>query len=842
MSSLRRFFVDDEAEAEPGASSDEEDEVDDIVAEPTSDTPPPNQDQADVPDQLSPSFPSPSPPSLPRNPTSSPGPGVVSSVVSISKRHCPDRSVYTFTEAYNADALEKFSRLKCVPMERAAVLRHTFNALLFNSHKEASYSPSNSATSRNGRLYGSPCSLQWLSKKERRLVLANSTEFDMVNAFPTLMSQYLKGKGVEVTMLEHYVDNRDEYLTSVMSECGWDRQQAKKSFLALMNDFRDQLRLPREAKTLQNFRARFASLRAQAKSVGAIPVDGNISNTYEKEERKVIDVLIRLFGKDKVRGLIHDAIVVDTSCVDANGGTPNALASHVKERTGYVVTFCETRLEPSDDDIEYIKGDKHINTTRQASDFIVEQFSDSFVYAAGPNPKVYYYDKVMNIWTDNPEYGKSIVWEMASHRMVSLGRFFEDVTKFDRVSNAIPLIVSGTVKPCINWEQICREKWRGVLPFTNGYIYFTEEGKCQFESGGASMGFTCTVPRAFDDSTIMEVEDFNRLANYVKNTLFQCFDKDIRDYVIMALARGIFFDSPRNAYFITGPTECGKGTITSAFRYAFGDLVGTMDAKAITCRRGKKMPENERCLGFMVPLRNCRVVFSNELDPDNEFDMTVFKQIISDGDEVSARLLYRNTTRVVSCFTPFFLSQEPPKFNANDEALFRRIKAAVCTRTSTDEEKFDPSLYFARDDSIKAKISTPEFSWGLIWLMVKTYSAFLRHGRVHLQPEAIVEATCDLVRDPKVTIREWASTTFEFTGDHNNDQVASSDLILLLPQGVRSVNAVSTFLKENGARKKSTCRGKNRRKWTGLKVVDPTHLEALRAAQRNREENARQGR
>lgn len=87
-----------------------------------------------------------------------------------------------------------------------------------------------------GRLFPQNPSLASMPR-EIRNCLANEKyyDIDMKNAHPTLLSQYCKKNYIRCDILDKYVANRDEILNKICQDSGVDKDEAKQTFLSLLN-------------------------------------------------------------------------------------------------------------------------------------------------------------------------------------------------------------------------------------------------------------------------------------------------------------------------------------------------------------------------------------------------------------------------------------------------------------------------------------------------------------------------------------------------------------------------------------------------------------------------------
>lgn len=724
-------------------------------------------------------------------------------------------------ERYDAESLDRLSRLRALDAEDRFDLRAILSGLMDNEFLPVSYKPGAKRRGVHERVYAQGFSAAKIPSRFRQIVLKDAVEIDMVNAGATILGQFLRKANIDAACLHRYRRERERMLDRHMAEVGCDRDTAKAEFIKAIYDTHGQREesIPSEAVTLLEFRHEMSLLRDRARAANLIKPNAGFELLIEREERKVLETVVEFHGPH-TRATIHDAAIVDRESFDSEGKGLGPLQQAIRDKTGYEIDFNVTYLEQTAEDLRMLKGDKYIENEFQAACFILEQWPGYFVHNG--EGECFVYDERRNVWRCNQgkeEEGQfeDVVHYLMCLRSISFGDYLQVDRHFRATMAQLPRVISSHLHPKRDWATACQAKWKGTLPFSNGYVRVDEEsGDIEFVEGGADMGFRATVPKAWRPGA--DPEEMRAAAELVRSTVFQFVEGDVLKFTLTALARAIFCDNPRTAYFVTGPTKSGKGTLTGAFLAAFGELVRPFEARFLTVDRVKKAQDLDKALNFLVDMRRCRLAISNELDPNVMFYTTLFKQIVSGGDVLLARKLYGNLTTVAALFTLLFLSQDPPKFDLEDEACFSRVSAICSTRSSTTDAEFDPGVHFRADEGIKQKTLTPRFQWGLIFLMLFTYQEFVREGRVVYRPPEILDATTEVMADPKLKYREWARKTFEFTGEQC-DKVSLKDLRVILPEGAQSVSAIVNTLREGVDGKKAFKVGASRY-WYGLRVVD----------------------
>jgi hypothetical protein len=146
---------------------------------------------------------------------------------------------------FNDIASKEYTDLDYADVKRIKKLlqKYLFNGSKFDEYKIDSntsvgiinteyYQPKDNArqTARNA------CSLQAIIRNVRHTI---SSEFyndiDMVNAHPIILQHLCKKNNFAHHKLDDYINNREKHIADMIKKCGIDRDEAKKTFLAIMN-------------------------------------------------------------------------------------------------------------------------------------------------------------------------------------------------------------------------------------------------------------------------------------------------------------------------------------------------------------------------------------------------------------------------------------------------------------------------------------------------------------------------------------------------------------------------------------------------------------------------------
>ena len=120
-------------------------------------------------------------------------------------------------------------------------------------------------------------------------------------------------------------------------------------------------------------------------------------------------------------------------------------------------------------------------------------------------------------------------------------------------------------------------------------------------------------------------------------------------------------------FFAHGPTATGKSSKLEAIRAVLGEYAATADFETFLKRRGDAGIRND-----VARLAGARLVISIEVDDGKALAEGLLK-LLTGGDTVAARFLYRETFEFRPVFKLWLAANERPRVNADDAAIWRRI-------------------------------------------------------------------------------------------------------------------------------------------------------------------------
>ena len=191
-------------------------------------------------------------------------------------------------------------------------------------------------------------------------------------------------------------------------------------------------------------------------------------------------------------------------------------------------------------------------------------------------------------------------------------------------------------------------------------------------------------------------------------------DPQMRAYVQRALGYSLLgTPSGRSIFLIHGPSGTGKSTLIETIKAIFGDYGATAGSGTFRSKTNANGPSPD-----LHALRGKRFVSTSETSESAVFDEDLLKQIVRSGPGGFPGACTTSPMEWTPECVLWIATNNPPKFNSDDDAIWRRTKLIPFTTVFRGEgEVYD----YARDYLI------PEGPGILNWLLVGLQD-FLANG------------------------------------------------------------------------------------------------------------------
>jgi P4 family phage/plasmid primase-like protien len=236
-------------------------------------------------------------------------------------------------------------------------------------------------------------------------------------------------------------------------------------------------------------------------------------------------------------------------------------------------------------------------------------------------------------------------------------------------------------------------------------------------------------------------------------------DKEIREYLLTVLSTCLCGSiSTESFYVFTGSGANGKSKLMELMKYTLGKYFKPMDVKILTAKRGSSSAASPE----LADKKGIRLCPLDEPEAGDEIH-TGFMKLMTGGDEIMARALFKDPIYFKPQFKPFLLCNNLPKIRADDDGTWRRLKviqfgAKFVDPAIASEKQLKQGLkkgqhWADRTLSTKLKNWNSTFVGLLLVHFRKYYQDTMEGGPGFRHPKAVTQATndyrrtCDLYQD-----------------------------------------------------------------------------------------------
>lgn len=227
-------------------------------------------------------------------------------------------------------------------------------------------------------------------------------------------------------------------------------------------------------------------------------------------------------------------------------------------------------------------------------------------------------------------------------------------------------------------------------------------------------------------------------------------NKNIREYFINAAAMSLHGGNlHKRIYMCTGPHDGGKTGIFKLLQKVFGEYMGKFPRELFIV--GNNIPSNSHRTELLH--MDCRRIMSTqELTENERLNVGLLKELSSGGDDVSGRGAYgKKQVEVTPDATLWFQNNNPPKAQAEDDALWSRFRIIDCNSTfvkpcdlkkkpvpKTKEEQISKRTFKA-DPDFKKKL--PVLAPAFLCMLFRRYLELKEKNFEFDEPKEVLMAT-----------------------------------------------------------------------------------------------------
>jgi len=610
-------------------------------------------------------------------------------------------------------------------------------------------------TNSGRRFADGSCGLQSLSRPIRHTIAHNLyKDVDIENCHPVLLVQYCKSHNYECEHIESYIQNRDDYLKQLMSVNGLEltkdnREWAKKVLLSAVNGSMTEIpKCIQEMKVKPQWFDKFYQQCDNIKKIVSINPENSSALKIVKRKLKEVNKLNNVEGSllNNILCELEDSVLMCAIdyCKKNGGNVRNyvlcfdgfmipfhetidfdELQKYVKFITGYDVKFNYKEMNEVIDltGLSYTNLDESgsivIENDLQGAEFLIEKLKEDILVSP---TTIYMRDGYT--WTNDEKRIDTLLKTKCMHLNLCHINASGAETSYSTNKRGYENIVSTSLlllreKPDSSVEQLIFHSTLGKVCFKNGVYNFSTKTFTKWVDV-RDVYTTIIIPYDYtprDEAKIVEVYD------KIFKSIFDGHEDEGKD-LIGAIANALSGQIHQKYSVVgLGHRSGGKGVITDACRYAFGDYVQIFESGIFLMNGMEEVRRN----AFLLDGANSRLLFCNEAKKDDTrkdcvYDGNLMKKI-QGGDELEGRRIYEAPKK--------FRIQGKLFMMANDMPLFQPADCLQAVENYSFPYRFVPefdeetSLAYHRkaDPTIKDYIRKPEVSIALFHLLTDYYYA-----------------------------------------------------------------------------------------------------------------------
>ena len=634
-----------------------------------------------------------------------------------------------------------------------------------------------------GRLYCGN-SIQGLKSVFRGFLMTHTTDIDMKNAHPVILSYICSLHNIRCPQLNNYIENRDEILSEFS-----DKDKGKIAFLKAVNDDKHDTRISNKTfkafdKEMKEIQSKIVNLECYKEIKDSVPDhkkynwNGSaINRILCMYENKILQSAISAINQKgyKICALMFDG-VMPYGDFYGNEEFLAHITGHVnKEFEGLNMVWA---YKPHDttiklpDDFEIPEEKQEIigvKSDMEATE-VVYKLYPHWVYCLG---SLYVFNEDSGMWVDDKTSYYNIIKKYENE--LTLLTQTQDGWKRSSKSygntlslmEKIPVLIK-TLCGNDNWLKQKQYSSLGKLLFNNGYFDLKEQ---QFYS---------KTDRAFDpnivffgkihhDFSIFNGDEVDYINDLEQRLFFNVLGTDVGIYFAVMIAKGLAGDMMKNIMFCLGDTDCGKSTLTTAITLSCGDYVGSFNAENLAYRNTSN--DEAQIMRWAMLLRYKRLIFSNEMKSTSELNGNMIKKISSGGDNLIGRNHGKAEEEFITHFLPICFANDLPRIKPYDTAVDNRTRVISYKKKFVDEPENEGEL--KKDYNLTEEMKTLRFQRCFVGLLIRRYIWSVQQEYTEI-PEAVkngkkewIETTCNYI--------EKFLENFEITNSED-DFVRSKDI------------------------------------------------------------------
>ena len=425
------------------------------------------------------------------------------------------------------------------------------------------------------------------------------------------------------------------------------------------------------------------------------------------------------------------------------------------------------------------KNSRFAENDIEAANLIYDDLKDKLKNADG---KIYYKND-KNVWITK-DIEKSLLYNILHSNIRQITRRDDDtppiISDYAQNTHSASNIRAALLSIVNNqndsqWFANSLSSSTGKILFNNGYLDFYNN---KFVPSGSddydyNVVFFVIIDRDYIAiSNDPESEERKNLEKYKNQIFYVPFTKEIGDWYMLQLARGIAGDAMKRMLFGIGNSNTGKSVMGAIMKDCFGDYVGSFNGENLIYHKNKTTDEAANMRWVLLHC-NRRIIFSSEIKMGCQIDGNIIKKLSNGGKDVlTGREHCSNEISFKIRFLPIAYLNDIDNITPCDDAVVGRVRAIPYNKVFVDGEPENEyqlkKLDEYNSDSPNCILETHEFINCIIQMIFERYSEYIKNGRQENEPTEIKKANENVIGDTKGNVIDGFLELFEITNNQDD--------------------------------------------------------------------------
>tara|TARA_R110002096_G_scaffold145506_3_gene303285 strand:+ start:2569 stop:4920 length:2352 start_codon:yes stop_codon:yes gene_type:complete len=642
-----------------------------------------------------------------------------------------------------------------IEIEKQYTLLMKYTTELIKNNYEIKKTYTYAKGNNKGRLFVKYNGIQRLHHKIRG-ILCNDlyTDFDMINAHPSILLYLCKLNNYPCYSLESYVNNRNKHINDLINDLNIDRNTAKILFIKSIN-FNQYIKKYHIGvkKTINIKDTFFLSFDKELKEIQKLFLNNNLERKNELIKKGISDnlegkllnsilceyennILQEGIHKLKEKNLIYtlrnivlmfDGFMIENDNQDLNNiieeldNNQYNIKWSIKQHD--ISILYNLNLINTETNNNQIKLSGHFDCDVDIGEHLIKTILNEKLFRC--NGIIYYLDS--HILCSKKDLIKNNLCKLISNQDL----YIKSLMGYCPVRNSISHI--NDIYGVINWNVLenktfINNVWNNTLLklcFKNGYYDF-KKGEFIKNYNGVCTPFIIDKDLNLTSNPDIRKQIFKRVINPIFSIEKEESDEfHLMEYIMHKLARvmaGHIED--KNWYKFQGLRDSGKGVLCDLFKNAFESYIQYTNASNFMNKKGD---EDAKALSWIIDYQFSRLAITQEIAlEDGKFiDGNKIKKFCSGGDCFSARKNFQDEIEFKIQSGLLICCNDIPDIKPND-AMEKCITFKMKSKFVKDiekESKYTNFKYYLADNDLKRNfINDPEVLNEFILLIFDYYN------------------------------------------------------------------------------------------------------------------------